>query len=95
MDWCICVIYFYWFKLYIFSLVIFFNLSIKIKIICILNLIKYFNILINYIFIFKYDNCGNLIVMIINVLFYDFLRKCWLEVEFNGDIFMVDMMLLI
>lgn len=72
--------------------VIFFNLSTKIKTTCISNLIKYFNTLTNYIFTFKHDNRGNPIVTITNVLFYDLLRKRRLEVEFNGDIFMADMM---
>lgn len=71
---------------------IFFNLSTKIKTTCISNLIKYFNTLTNYIFTFKHDNRGNPIVTITNVLFYDLLRKRRLEVEFNGDIFMADMM---
>lgn len=92
MDRCTRVTYFYWLKLYIFVPVIFFNLSTKIKTTCISNLIKYFNTLTNYIFTFKHDNRGNPIVTITNVLFYDLLRKRRLEVEFNGDIFMADMM---
>lgn len=53
---------------------------------------KIFQYIDKYIFTFKHDNRGNPIVTITNVLFYDLLRKRRLEVEFNGDIFMADMM---